>query len=242
MSSRSVGVPPPTIHTLSFLSAMLLLLLVGAASAHEHWVDVTSFYPAVGETLEVYVCSGHHFPESDLALKDKVVEGLRVWTGEDDAGILNSVVREKMRAAKITIAGDGVHVIDLTLKRPGAKAPSYEAKAIVAVDSLADDPARYALGQGLELTPGEAVSTVRAGDTLSVRLTLEGAPLGGSLQVVPEDGRTCFIRTEPDKPGLIPIRTSGRYLVSAQVGARGTSLVFEVLEDRSPAKEEEGTK
>jgi hypothetical protein len=225
----------------AFLSALILTLLAGAASAHEHWVDVASFYPAVGETVDVYVRSGHHFPQSEQVLEDKVVEGLRVWDGGESPRTIATVAHDKFRAGKLIVEHEGVHVLDLTLKRPRAKEPSFEAKTIVVVNRLKDDPARYGLGEGLELTPGEPVSSVAAGDTLSVRLTLDGEPLAGSLQVVPEKGRTRFIRTEPGKPALIPLRTAGRYLVTAQVGGRGASLVFDVLEKGLPAEREEIT-
>jgi hypothetical protein len=248
----SVGVPSPTVQTsgaetrryrgllvssiqLMSVFALILALLAEGACAHDHWVDVASFYPGIGDTLEVFICSGHHFPESGQALEDKVVEGLRVWSSDEAPVLVESVVGEKRRTAMFEIQAEGVHVFDLTLKRPRAKAPSYEGKAIVVVNRLKDDPARYALGEGLELVPLEALSSVTVGDTLSIRLTLDGKPVAGSLQVVPENGRTTFVRTEEDDPGLIPVRTAGRYLVSAQVGARGASLVLDVPRQEAPA-------
>ncbi|MFH1313685.1 MAG: DUF4198 domain-containing protein [Candidatus Eisenbacteria bacterium] len=211
----------------------MLVLIIGLAeraAAHEHWVDVSSFYPDRGETLEVYICSGHHFPEGDHVLEDKVVEGLRMWTAGKTPRLIESVVDEKFRTAEIALEHEGVHIVGFTLKRPKAKKPSFEAKAIVVANPLKDDPGRYGLGEGLELVPLEAVSAIRPGDTLSVSLALDGNSIGAPLQVIPENGRTHYARTDVDAPAPIPIRTCGRYLVMAQVEGRGASLVFEVRE------------
>jgi hypothetical protein len=225
---------------LMVLSAVVLLAV--DAPAHEHWVDVISFYPDLGETLEVTVCSGHDFPKSSYLLEDRVVDGLRVWNASLAPRLLQSVAREKSRTAALPVEDDGVYVLKLTLKRPRAKEPNFEAKAIVVVNPLKDDPDRYALGEGLELVPHEALSAVRPGDTLSVSLVLESEALDGSLEVIPETGRSSFVRTHAERPGLIPIRKPGRYLVSAQVGGRGCSLVFDVLLQEVTEETEEGSR
>jgi hypothetical protein len=218
------------------LIAGAVILLPDGARAHEHWIDVESFHPAVGETLEVYVSSGHYFPKSSHVLEAKVVDGLRVWTGSEEPLLLDTVVRDKMRVAVLVVEAEGVHVINLTLKRPRAKRPSYEAKALVMTSSAKDSSASYEIGRGLELIPQQALSEVRPGDKIPIVLSLDGERVNGSLEVVPEHGEAAFINTDVDTPALIPLRNAGKYLVTAHAAGCGCSLVFEVLEGTSKGR------
>jgi len=137
-------------------------------------------------------------------------------------------VEEKKRAGRLAVDGEGIYVLGMVLKRPRAKEPAFEAKCLIVVNRAGDDAARYRVGTGLELVPGAPVSELRAGDDLPVLLLMDGTPISGSLTVVPADGRTAYVKAEPDRPAPVPIRKSGKYLITAEVGGRACSLVFGV--------------
>jgi len=176
------------------------------------------------------VCSGHYFPKSSFALKDKVLEGVTVRGPDGKAAAVTTAEEEKQRTGILTLASGSVHVVNFSLRRPRARAPSYEGKALLVVGNKGDDTSRYALGIGLELIPEKPVSELTPGDELLVSLRLNGQPLSGALSVSAEGGRTCSLRTEPDRPASIRLRKAGRYLVTAGHGGRGCSLVFMVRE------------
>lgn len=199
---------------------------------HEHWIDLKTFYPEVGETLEVYVSSGHYFPKSEHALKDDVIDRLRLLRSGADPVFLESAARKDSRLATLAASHEGVHIVHLRLKRPRAKQPNFEAKAIFVTDASKDDPKEYAVGEGLEMIPQTAISLLSPGGKLSILLVLDGEPIAGSLEIVPEKGKSAFLSTSPDSPAIIPIRTAGKYLVTAHAGGRGCSLVFEIREEK----------
>ncbi|MBT3194040.1 MAG: DUF4198 domain-containing protein [Verrucomicrobia bacterium] len=210
----------------------LVLLFASLAQAHEHWVDADDFYPDAGSSACVRLCSGHYFPKSSFALKDKVLESVKVWGPDGGAVEVTTAEEEKQRTGILTWAVDGVHVVTFSLRRPQAKKPSYEGKALLAVGDKSDDIRRYAQGTGLELVPGKPVSELMPGDELPVSLRLNGEPISGTLSVSAEGGKTSSLRAGPDRPALIKLRKEGRCLVTASHDGRGCSLIFMVRDDR----------
>ena len=210
--------------------AALLCLCASTASAHEHWIDVDNFYPDTQTSACVRLCSGHYFPKSSFALNDKVLVGVTVHGPDGKAAGVTIAEEEKQRTGILVLASEGVHVVSFSLRRPRAREPSYEGKALLVVGNKGDDTSRYALGIGLELIPGKPVSELTPGDELPVSLRLNGEPLSGALSVSAEGGKTSSLRTEPDRPASLRLRKAGRYLVTASHGGRGCSLVFMVKE------------
>jgi hypothetical protein len=210
------------------LGAGSIALLPAAIMGHEHWIDMDYFYPEPGDTIEVYISSGHYFPESDHVLKDDVIDAFRVLRSGDEPTLLESSVGDNSRVAVLAVSEEGVHILHMRLKRPRAKKPSFEAKAILIAGGSEDSSAQYPVGEGLELIPLTAISLLRPRAELPILLALDGRPITGSLEIVPEHGKSAFFSTTADSPAIIPIRTAGRYLITAHAGGRGCSLVLEV--------------
>lgn len=210
--------------------AALLCLCAAAAMAHEHWMDGDDFYPDSGSTVGVHICSGHYYPKSSFALKDNVLELVTVRGPDGETVPVTTAEEAKRRTGALAVDAEGIHVVSFTLKRPRAKEPGYEGKALFVAGSTSDDANRYALGTGLELVPGKPVSELKPGDELPLSLRLDGVPLAGMLSISAEGGKTSSLRAEPDHPASIRLRKAGRYLVTASHAGRGCSLVFMVRE------------
>jgi len=212
-----------------------LALLAGApAGAHDSWIDVSDGYPEPGDTLLVYVCSGHYFPKSETAVKDNVVHRLESRVSGNEPVPIRTVSKNTRRTGALVVKTDGVYVLELTLKRPKAKTPAFEARTLVVVNREADDPGEYSRGEGLELFPGSAVSGLKVGDDLPLWLALDGERMAGSLTVTPENGKAAYLKAAPTEPAVLRIRSFGKYLVTARVKGRGCSLVFEVFGSEAP--------
>ena len=207
-----------------------MCLCVSTVWAHEHWIDTDCFCPDAGGRVTVHICSGHYYPKSSFALKNNVLESVTLRGPDGKAVTVTTVENAKQRTGNLALDSEGVHVVSFTLKRPRAKEPSYEGKALLVVGSKTDDTSRYALGMGLELVPGKPVSGLTPGDELPVYLRMNGAPLSGMLSISAEGGKTSSLRTEPDRPASIRLRKAGRHLVTASHEGRGCSLVFMVRE------------
>ena len=218
--------------TARFIGSCLLGVLVCASSsrAHEHWIDLDSFYPSPGETDTVYVRSGHYFPKTLLKVSEKVMQGVSVRTPDGQTLTVETEAAKKQWLGTLIPGEQGVHLISFTLKRSRAPKPNYEAKAIVVAGSADDTPDGYALGSGLELIPGKAVSGLKPGDELPVSLALDGALVDGELEIVPENGRSAVAKTSAGLPAVFSLKEPGRYLLTASVEGRGCSLVFQVQE------------
>jgi hypothetical protein len=207
-----------------------MLALVANSHAHEHWIDLDSFYPGVGEAARVYVRSGHYFPKSALKLSEKVMQGVAVRTPDGETLAVETAAAKKEWLGTLSPQEPGVYVIAFSLKRPRAPEPNYAGKAILVAGSGGDSPASYALDSGLELIPGKPVSELKPGDELPVWLASDGAKIEGELEVVPENGKSSVARTSSAQPAVVNLRDAGRYLVTASVKGRGCSLVFHVRE------------
>ena len=205
-----------------------MLVLVSHAHAHEHWIDLDRFYPGAGETVRVYVRSGHYFPKSALQLSEKVMQGVILRTPEGQTLEVETAAADKEWLGTLSPKEPGVYVLAFALKRSRAPEPNYEGKAILVAGPGGDLPDNYALGHGLELILGKRVSELKPGDELPISLALDGVSIEGELAIVPEKGKSSVARTSADQPAVVKLRDAGRYLVSASVKGRGCSLVFHV--------------
>jgi len=148
---------------------------------------------------------------------------------------VQTTVTDKQRTGTVRLESEGVYILRFTLKRPRAKEPSYEAKAILVAGEGADDAARYAVGRGLELVPSRALGELKPGNKLPLLLLLDGNPVAGSLEASVEGGKSAFLKAETDKAAVLRLTRAGRYLVTTNVRGRGCSLVFWVSESREEA-------
>ncbi|HSG28104.1 MAG TPA: DUF4198 domain-containing protein [Candidatus Krumholzibacterium sp.] len=204
-----------------------LTLATGGAAAHEHWLELSSFYPETGATVKVEVCSGHDYPGSIFAVKDGITGPLTATGPGGTSSSTGTVASGKSRTASVETAQDGVWLMNLELKRPGMEFPAYEIKAILVTGSGPDDPASYALGKGLEIVPLGAISQAVKGEEIGFKVLLDGEPVGSELTVIPEKGRTAWYKTAPGEPASVPMGDRGRYLITTSVSGRGCSLVFD---------------
>jgi len=140
----------------------------------------------------------------------------------------------KQRSGAVSLNEVGVHIVRLTLQRPRAPRPSYEAKTLLLTQGAQDDPTRYAVGRGLELVPGQPISRLAQGDTLALFVLLDGKRVSASIEALAEGGRNVFLKATEAQPALLKVSGSGRYLVTGSIKGRGCSLVFMV---RSAGKE-----
>lgn len=222
----------------SLVSALLGLFLVAwpanTVRAHEHWIDVDDFRPATPTNVTINICSGHYFPRSSFALQDKVLQDVELFAADGTTTSVQTTVLGKQRTGSVRLESEGVSLLRFTLKRPRAKAPSYEGKTILVTENGPDQIARYAVGHGLELLPLQPVTGMRPGDALPLVLLLDRQRVAGSLEASVEGGKSSFLKTEVDKPAMLRLAKPGRYLVTAHAKGRGCSLIFRIAK---PGKE-----
>jgi hypothetical protein len=216
-------------------AAGVLCFWAFTALAHEHWVDVDDFLPAPDASVTVSICSGHYFPKSSFALKDEVLHAVELLAPNGRATAVQTTVTDRQRTGTVRLEPEGVYILRVALKRPRARKPSYEAKAILIAGEGSDDATQYAIGRGLELVPSRVLSELKPGDELPLVFLLDGRRVAGSLEASVEGGKSVFLKAKTDKPAALRLTRAGRCLVTANVQGRGCSLVFRVPASRKEA-------
>ncbi|MBU8920948.1 MAG: DUF4198 domain-containing protein [Bacteroidales bacterium] len=213
-----------------FICVAVLLASIAvpvSVTSHEHWFEAEDLYPQVAVEINLDICGGHYYPESSFAVKEKVLGKIQV-TGPDGARELSTRKGDKRHTATVVLDSPGLHIFRLVMKRPGMEDPLYELKTFMVAGSGEDDPGRYQAGVGLEIVPFAPVSDTVPGRDLPVQVMLDGSPVECEITVIPAEGRTAHYRADTEEPVRIMTGKSGKYLVTASVGRRGCSLVFQV--------------
>ncbi|MBN1163446.1 MAG: DUF4198 domain-containing protein [Candidatus Krumholzibacteriota bacterium] len=217
------------------VSLSLLWLALGSlpatgASAHEHWIEVSDFFPVRGSKVDFFVCGGHYFPESSGAPAEEVISSCCVHNPDGSIEKLRTTLGDKKRGGRFFPDSAGVYILEVILKRPQAEDPAFELRAILIGEKKEDHPRRYLGGKGLELVPETALSTLVPGTFLSLSLYLDGEAVEGAVSVLWDNGKSRSARTAPGKPAAIDIPRAGSYLATASVRGRSCSLVFQVTD------------
>jgi len=206
-----------------------LLLFSGILLAHENWLMTDQFTPGPGETIPVYLCGGHYFPESGFAVKDKLIYKTYVIAPGGDTTAFETTVDGKRRRGEITLTEKGTYQVVAVLKRPQKKEPEYWTKAII-VAGTETEPVIYASGEGLEIVPETEISKVNIGDALPLRVLYNNRPVKGTLSIS-IDGKKNFSRkTGADGRTTLTIKRSGNYMLYVTRGSQGSSLTFHIGE------------
>jgi len=217
------------VAALALLFAAPLLSFAPAARSHEHWFDPGDFYPAAGAAITFLVRSGHHYPESGFAVKDEVIQGVFITVPGSGAEKVETTRGETSHSGSFTAATEGVHILSLALRRPGAADPSFELKAIIVAGGK-DDPSLYSTGKGLEIVPLAPLAAAAAPCDIPCAILLDGERIEGSLTLFDGSGGSAALKADRESPAIAAVSREGRYLIVAQAVGRECSLVFEVRE------------
>ena len=210
------------------LSGSTCLVLGKDSRFNVYGFESEDFYPQAGVEIELNICSGHYYPESSFAVKEKVLGKIQV-TGPDGATKeLSTRKGDKRHTATAALESPGLHIFRLVMKRPGMEDPLFELKAIMVAGKGEDDPDRYMTGHGLEIVPCVSVSGILPGGDLPVHVMLDGVPVECEITVIPAEGRTVLYKAAAEEPARIKTPKSGKYLITGSVEGRGCSLVFQV--------------
>ncbi len=215
------------VAALALLFAAPLLSFAPAARSHEHWFDPGDFYPAAGAATSFRVCSGHHYPESAFAVKDEVLCGVILAAPGGGTSKVPTTRGETSHAGSFTAATEGVHILSLALKRPGAADTSFELKAIIVAGGK-DDPSVYSTGKGLEIVPLAPLAAAAAPCEIPCGILLDGERIEGSLTLFDGSGGSVALKADRESPAIAAVSRAGMYLIVAQATGRECSLVFEV--------------
>ena len=208
------------------ITILVLLLLFSGGSAHEHWIDLEDFSPGVGDSVGIFICSGHYFPRSKHVLGDRLLCDMKViGPGGKEQGFSTAQVEEK-RAGRFVFDVGGTHIVTFSLRRPPLKEPEYRATSLVCVGDGESAETKFDNGTGLEIVPGKNPCALDRDEKLPLQLLYLGKPVGSTLSISIEGEKNFFLRTHESEPALLDARRPGKYLVTAHYRKKGCSLTF----------------
>ncbi len=194
-----------------------------AVKAHEYWACLEDHQ---GQ-LEMRICSGHAFPESDLLLAERLLAETAFVRPDGVVVPVKPVAANKYWRAEFAAEGPGVWTAAFALKRPPEEEPFFRGRCL-RVRGGADDPARYAMGKGLEIVPQAPLSRLKEGEAFAVALRWDGHPIEGKIMVTPENGSVMFFSTGRQRPAELKLPKAGWYLLTASHGGKSFALTIQV--------------
>ncbi|MCK5850177.1 MAG: DUF4198 domain-containing protein [Kiritimatiellae bacterium] len=214
-----------TIKKYSIVLAVLGLY-TGTASAHEHWVDMNQFYPAVDETNRISICSGHSFPKSATLLGKRLLHDLRIFLPDNKSTVFKTTSQDQRWVSDLAIKTAGTVIVSFSLKKPQIEDPFYRATAIVICGNADNNESSYSTGKGLEIVPTGKLSQARKTGALPLTLLLNGKRVSARLTILPEHGKSTILSTTEKRPAELKINKNSRYLVTTSYKGKGCSLAF----------------
>ena len=213
-NSIDVGVPL-LVYVIIFFS----IINFKNANAHDHWILPSNFNPNVGDTVEIYVRSGHHFPESEMALSDKIVHEVFVITPDNQKVNISTTIDDKERKGKYGVSQDGIHRILFTLKRKLSSEPNYYGMSYFSTKQSTDKKCDQVEYIKLKIIP-----RFDNGKINSFQSFYDNNPLSTTLNIYSDTGKNYSRIT--DKQGILknPFESDGCYLITTSSSGITTSL------------------
>lgn len=82
----------------------------GVLFAHDHWIDTNQFHEKTGQEITIWICSGHYYPESNFAVKDKLIFETNVLSSSGSTFDFQTLSKKKRREGKIQLSDPGVYL------------------------------------------------------------------------------------------------------------------------------------
>lgn len=208
--------------------SLFLLVFANPVLGHEHWLSVDKFYPPVNQKIEIFISSGHYFPDSELLLEKRLIHDTIIIDTKGEKMTYEIQPEGKRWVSEVVFESSGTYVLSYNLRKPPQKEPIYYAKCIVLVEGGEENISLYELGTGLEIIPRGKICSLKKGDKLPVQVLLDGNGIGISVQVSIDGKKNFHLRSDKNGNLLVPIKAQGAYLLTCNYMGKGASLTFAV--------------
>ena len=209
-----------------YLLIVFIIVLNTLIFSHYHWLKVSNYHPGINEEIKVYICSGHHFPKSTLALKNTLIyQPLLYHNGVQTA--YKTIKDQKYRRGKIKITDTGLHILSFALKRPQQNEALYYSKLILNWNqSKKFDPQKYMTGADLEIVPQNSLVKIKENADFKFMVYYRKKIVKTNCNVSVEGENVIYLH--PDKDNILDfkIKRGKIYLISTSYKGKGCSLTF----------------
>lgn len=198
---------------------VIAAIFIGNLNAHDHWILPSNFNPNVGDTVEIYVRSGHHFPESEMALSDKIVHEVFVITPDNQKVNISTTINDKERKGKYIVSQDGIYRLVLILKRKLSSEPNFYGMSYFSTKQSTDKKFEQ-----VEYIKSQITPRFDNGKINGLQSFYDNNPISTTLNIYSDTGGNYSRIT--DKQGILenPFESKGCYLITTASSGITTSL------------------
>ncbi len=169
----------------TILLSVLSVFFCLSCFAHDLWIVIDNYYPAVGEKVRAKIMFSHKFPEYDILISRKQLTEFYYITPDGQKKEVVKTWEEKMGAGKgyligeIPIEKEGTYIICASRKIKGENCaqPSEKYGKAIVTASKGNNIISQSSNNRLEIIPLITPSEMIVGDTLPLKILYEGEPL-----------------------------------------------------------------
>jgi len=207
---------------------IILMAFFGSSLfAHEDWIDVNNYYPAVGDTITIYLSGGHHYPESETLLAERLIYQPEIVTPAGRTESLKFTAEKNRWKTSYVIKKAGVYVAKFALKKPQMDSPLFYGKALIIAGNK-DQTASYTANLPMEISPIISLSSIKPDETLKFHLQKNGEPKAGTVILMPSGGKNNYLSTTENQPAQFTGVQPGKYLVYTEQSGTNCSVTFAI--------------
>lgn len=207
---------------------IILMVFIGAnLFAHEDWIDVSNYYPAAGDTITIYLSGGHHYPESETLLAERLIYRPEIVTPEGRTESLKFTAGKNRWKTSYVIKNAGVYIAKFALKKPQIDTPLFYGKAIIIAGGK-DQQKNYSAQLPMEISPLTEISSATPGSTLKLHLLKNETPSSGTIILMPAGSKNYYLTNTSTQPAEYKIRSTGKYLVYTETSGTNCSVTFAI--------------
>lgn len=204
---------------MKFTLIITILCVSSSLSAHNSWIDC---FNQSGKTVIVKISNGHSFPESIMALKDKIITYCKVVTPNKRSIEIKTKESKRYRLGRISISNNGTYIVTAALKNP----PRYFLKSIFVIGDCTTGTLES--GELFEIVPGKCPGHFKKGASIPLQVLFDGKPVATSLSFSIDGKRNFHSNTDRSGRYQLKILYPGKYLITASHQGKVCSLTFEI--------------
>jgi hypothetical protein len=190
--------------------------------AHEHWIDLETFEPNLGQKTKVFVRSGHNFPKGEFVLGKNLLKELKVLTPDKKLQTFLLEQEKDARTAYVVFNTNGSYILYFVVSRPPENEEVYFGKSIVNIKEQTSVSTK--VGNKLEIVLKQ--EGLQINKKIPFQVLFEEKPTKTTVSVSIDGKKNFFVQTDKEGIGYLELKYPGKYLLTTSYKKYGCSLTF----------------
>ncbi|GEM_PF-2775182 len=197
---------------------LLLVFSFGLLFSHNFWIDYSNPFPEKGEKIEIYIKGGHSFPESEIAVKERLIGKFSVITPSGKEIPLDFSKKDKLISAEFSPQEEGTYIVYFILQKPDGE-KFYFAKSYFYVKNKTEIKN---LNHELEIVVEKF--NFKKDEKINVKFLINGKKTKKTLEYTNKKGHG-FIKYRLGKPAVYKVQ-EGINVIFCEKGGKSCTITF----------------